>query len=104
MLEKELARWPSKFPEHQADFEAYILNSIRRRSVVHTNSDSIESQSVNRKSFDNSSIQRRASADNKVEYQINGVVLQNNDDEGDEFVKVINQIFPYQEGIINILF
>jgi hypothetical protein len=39
-----------------------------------------------------------------IEYQINGVVLQNNDDddEPNEFVKVINQVFPYQEGTIHI--
>ena len=102
-MEKELARWPSKFPEHQADFEAYILNSIKRRSAAQTNTDSLESHSsVSRKSFNNSSIHQRAVTDNKLEYQINGVVLQNNDDEPDEFVKVINQVFPYQEGTIDI--
>ena len=81
------------------------MNSIKRRTVVHTNTDSLESQgSVSRKSFNNSSIQKRAITDNMIEYQINGVVLQNNDDddEPDEFVKVINQVFPYQEGTNHI--
>ena len=51
------------------------MNSIRRRSVAHTNSDYATSQDIKRKSIDNSNNQIWETVENKKDYQINKLVI-----------------------------
>ena len=97
-LEKEYTRWSSKFPEHASDFDAYVNNSIRRRTSITTDA---KNHHLLAKS-DASNSMRRASVDNKIDTStVKGIKIntERDDDDADEYTKVINQIFPYQEGI-----
>jgi hypothetical protein len=94
-LENEYNRWSSKFPEHESGFEAYVTNSVRRRSVTN-DANSINHLLVKGNANNN---MMRTSMDNQLSSAIKGIELNTeNEDDTDDYTKIINQIFPFQEG------